>query len=183
MDPNFWRTASYILVFVGTGLVLTGSIGTWYFGKLSEETAPYRQPIRSVSATVEVFVESAAEISTNYVTQGGLLAFGIASTPFLVTSSSQCTGIQQGDNRVLYRGIFQMDATDQAVGQSVYKLQESEYIQIQFQPIPSDAHVLGGLAVVTINSAVRLEFTIPDQVIEDGRILIRDLALAFSDFR
>ena len=32
MDPFLWRTISYVVVFLGTALVLAGSVGTWYFG-------------------------------------------------------------------------------------------------------------------------------------------------------
>jgi len=50
MDPEYWKTTSYVVVFVGTSLVLAGSIGTWYFGNLAEKQAPFTRPIRTASS-------------------------------------------------------------------------------------------------------------------------------------
>lgn len=132
MDPFTWRTVSYVVVFVGTALVLAGSIGTWYFGNLAEQVAPFRQPIRTASSTVELIVESSDQVNTTYMDSGGLLAFGRGSTPLLMTAATESVARQMGGNRVLWRGVFQMDAGDSAVGQQVNRLREAEYVQIEF---------------------------------------------------
>ncbi len=76
-----------------------------------------------------------------------------------------------------------MDAGDSAVGRTVNLLREAEYVHIKFMLMPKDAHVLEGLAIVTINSAVRVEIQVPEQSVREGRILVRDLEDAFRDFR
>ena len=84
---------------------------------------------------------------------------------------------------MLFRGVFDMDATDRAVGRPVSDLRQAEFVEIEFRQMPREAHVLGGRAVVTLNSAVRIEFDIPEQDIRDGRIFVRNLAPAFRNFR
>lgn len=183
MDPFFWRTISYVVVFIGTALVLVGSIGTWYFGSLAERVAPFRQPVRSASSTVELVVESPEQVNTNYMDRGGLLAFGRGNAALLVTAATESTARQLGRDRVLWRGVFQMDAGDSAVGQPVSRLRDAEYVQIEFAQMAKDAHVLEGRAIVTINSAVRLEIQVPEQTAQDGRIVVRNLADVFREFR
>jgi hypothetical protein len=62
-------------------------------------------------------------------------------------------------------------------------LRNAEFVQIEFFPMPKDAHVLEGRAVVTVNSAVRIEIKIPKQDLRDGKILVRDLGLSFQSFK
>lgn len=183
MDPFFWRTLSYIVVFIGTALVLAGSIGTWYFGNRVEAVAPFRQAVRTVSSTVELVVESPEQINTNYMDRGGLLAFSCGTTPLLITAATESTARQLGGNRVLWRGVFQMDAGDGAVGQPVSRLREAEFVHIEFVNMAKDAHILEGRAIVTVNSAVRLEVPVPEQRAQDGRVVVRDLADVFRDFQ
>jgi hypothetical protein len=183
MDPLWCRTVSYIMVFIGTGLVLFGSVGTWYFGNLVEQVAPYRAPIRSASSTVEVFIKSIDPYNNMYMDKGGYLALGKGSEALLTTGASQCLGKQQNDGRVLFRGVFEMDATDRSVGRPVYELRQADFAQIEFFPMPKNAHVLEGRAVLTINSAVRIELNVPEQDAQDGKIFVRDIAGAFAEFR
>ena len=183
MDPLLWRTASYVVVFFGTALVLVGSVGTWYFGNLVEAVAPFRAPIRSASATVEVFIRTDTPYDNFYMDRGGYLAFGKGTSALLTTSATQCLGKQQGNNRALIRGVFEMDATDAAVGQPVQSLRDTEFVQIEFLPMPKNAHVLEGRAVITVNSAVRIEVSIPEQDIQEGKILVRNLSSVFQDFK
>jgi hypothetical protein len=183
MDPLWWRTASYAVVFVGTALVLAGSVGTWYFGSLVEQVAPYRQPIRSASATVEVFIRSDEPEDDFFMDSGGYLAFSKGSQQLLTTASAQCLVKQMGGGRLLFRGVFEMDATDPAVGRPVSALRQAEFAEVTFEPMPPNAHVLEGRAVVTINSAVRFELAIPEQDAKNGLLFVRDLTSAFADFR
>lgn len=182
MDAAWWRTISYVVVFAGTLFVLAGSIGTWYFGNLAEAVAPFAAPIRA-SATVEVFIRSDTALDTTYMDRGGYLVLGNGSDALLTTGDTQCSAKQLGDGRVLYRGVFQMDATDAAVGKPVRSLANAGFAQIEFLPMPKDAHVLQGHAFVTVNNAVRFEMSIPEQDIQDGKIFVRGLTNVFKDFR
>jgi len=130
LDPFFWRTASYVAVFVGTALVLLGSVGTWHFGNEAERAAPYRQPVRSATSTVEVLIRSDESFDNFFMDRGGYLVFGKGNQALLTTGGSQCLGKQLGGGRVIFRGVFEMDATDPAIGKPVAGLQEAEYVQI-----------------------------------------------------
>ncbi len=182
MDPVWWRSASYVIVFFGTSLVLAGSVGTWYFGNRVEAVAIYRAPLHSATSTVEVFIRSGEAYDNFFIDRGGYLAFGRGTDALLTTSAAQCHAKQTGNHRAIFRGVFTMDATDPAVGRPVLELRNAEFVQIEFLPMPKDAHVLEGRAVITINSAVRLELTIPEQQIKDGKIVIRNLHDAFKAF-
>jgi len=45
MDPYLWRNISYVASFMGAALVLFGTVGTIYFGRLVEAIAPYNKII------------------------------------------------------------------------------------------------------------------------------------------
>lgn len=182
MDAVSLRTVSYIVTFVGTGLTLFGGIGSWYFSNIVEKVTPFRQPIRSATATVEIFIRSDDAINTTFMDRGGYFAFGMGDKPLLIASASQCIAKQQGGTRLLYRGIFNMDAKDSAVGYQVSDLRQAKFAQVEFLPMPKNAHVLGGQVFVTVNSAIRMELPVPVQDIKDGKIYIRDIASAFKDF-
>ena len=184
MDPGIGRTISYIIVFLGTALVLTGSIGTWYFGKRLEVVGPYRQPIRTVTSTVEVAIISGENINTRYMDTGSFIAFCKGKESLLVMSSTECTAKQTGKGEIIYRAIFNMDATDPAVGKPVNFLKKAaEYVQIKFLPMPEKAKVSGGKAICTFNNEVRAEITVPLQEATKGLIFVRNLETVFSEFK
>lgn len=182
MDAYLWRTISYVAVFIGTALVLVGSVGTWYFGKRLEAIAPYKQPIRTATATVEAIIESNKALNTHYIDRGGYIIFGKGKESLLVMSSDNCYAKQTGENKILYRGVFNMDATDRAVGKPLYFLKETEYVQVIFLPMPKESKVLAGKAICTFNSIVQIEITIPPQKTIEGRFFARDLANVLSEF-
>jgi hypothetical protein len=201
MNPDLWRTISYIfifsgtslvlistwrfgkrIIFLGTSLVLIGTIGTWYFGERLDYVAPYKQPIRTATATVEVTILSDKKVSTTYGTSGGYIAFCKGEEALLVMSSNQCMAWQTGKGKVIYRTVFNMDAVDSAVGKPIYYLKESEYAQINFRPMSKESKILEGKAICTFNNIVRIEITIPSQEIENGLIFASDLENVFSEF-
>lgn len=195
MDPITWRTISHIAVFLGSGLALVGGIGTWYFGNQVEKIIPFRQPINAVSATVEIVVNSDEQINTHFMDRGGYLIFAKGQKAMLTVFSQDSWARQLGGNRVLYRGIFNMDVNDSAAGKSVNKLAETEYVQIFFHTIPKGKKVLSGKAVCTINNEIRVEIDIPEQMpeqvqeaeaskkVNNNLILVRDLKSVFKDFK
>lgn len=194
MDPIVWKTMSQIAVFLGSGLALLGGIGTWYFGGQIEKIIPYRQPINTASATVEVFVASDEQINTHYMDRGGYLIFAKGQEKLLEISSQDSWARQIGEGRVLYKGIFNMDANDSSAGKPVNRLANSKYVQIFFHNIPKDKKVLSGKAICTINNDIRFEITIPEQMptqiredkagqrLDTSLIFVRDLKDVFVNF-
>jgi len=100
----------------------------------------------------------------------------------LLVSSQNSWARQLGDGRVLYKGIFNMDVGDVAVGKPVNYLSEADYALIFFHQLPKEKKVLSGKAVCTVNNDVRFEINIPEQKPQGGLIIIGDLSEAFSNF-
>lgn len=141
----------------------------------AEKLNPAAQPIRTGTVTIEVVAESTESIDTTFMDRGGYVAFGRGSDALLTLSDTQCRAVQNGQGEVVWRGVFNMDATDPSVGKAVRFLLDAEYLQVNFAPLPPKSKIKRGLAVVTINSAVRLEIPIPEQQMSDDRIFARDL--------
>jgi hypothetical protein len=139
---------------------------------------PKQQPIASATASVQVTIESDQPVNSHFMDRGGAAAFVRGATPLLITQSIDCFGNQTGQGRVVYHGVFSMQADDPAVGKQTLTLQDAEYIQCEFTPMPDDAHVISGKVVFTINGVFRLEFDIPPQTAVGKRIFVRDLSSA-----
>ncbi len=184
MDPYLWRTVSYWVLLLGCGLVLAGTLGTWYFGNRVEEVAPYRQAIRTAAATLEVLIRTDEPFNNYFMDRGGYLAFGRGSEPILTTGAMQCRAQQQGDGRALFRGVFTMDAADRAVGRPVAELRRAEFVEMKFLPMPVPGQIIQGRAIITINSVVQLEIAIPEQITDaEGRFFVRNMEPIFAGFK
>lgn len=182
MDYILLRNICTIIAIVGTGFGFVGGIGSYVFQNLSEKVAPFIQPIRTASATVEVVIESDADINANFMDSGGYLTLAKDHKPLIITASTQSIGKKIGDKEVMYRGVFNMDASDSAVGQQIKYLQDADITQIVFFQIPKNSTVIRGNAILTINSEFRLEIKIPKQTMINEFILVNDLKKTFSIF-
>ena len=145
-----------------------------------QELDPLHQTIKAATATVEVFIASGDAINTHYMDSGGYLAFAKGQDALMVVTSLDCFGIQQGGNRLLYRGVFTLDATSSIIGKPISTLKDAEYVQIGFKPMAQKQQVLQGRAIVTVNDSVRLEFQVPAQQMTQDFIVIRDIASALA---
>lgn len=146
----------------------------------SESANPYRQTIHTATVTVEVKVESSEEIGAHYMDRGGYFAFVKGSDALMVMRSTDSFAKQIGNGQVVYRGVFNLDATHNSIGKPINILKNTEYIQMGFAPMPKKMKVLGGKAICTINSNVRLEFDIPPQQMDDDFIANRKVAGVLS---
>ncbi len=182
MDPNFGKNIFFTIGLVGAILALVGYLGTWYFGQQVEAIAPYMQKIRTATATVEVSILSEEKIYTNYMDRGGYIAFKKNNQTLLTMSSTKCTAKQTGEGKVIYSAIFDMYAKDKAVGKPVNFIKNSDYIQIEFVPMPEKSKVLSGEAICTFNNNVRIEITILPQEIKEKIISVSDLKDVFLEF-
>ncbi len=146
-------------------------------------TNPYEQPIHSGSSTVEVVIQSDKEINTNFMDQGGYIAFGVKGKPIMVMASTSCIGVTTGKNQVTYRGVFNLDAADVAIGKIINTLKETEFVQIGFKPMPEQSLILDGKAICTINGIVRFEMKIPQQTMAKDFMIISNLKEVFNSFK
>lgn len=183
MDPFIGKTIGYIFLICGLSLGIIGTYFTWHFGKRVEEIKPYRQPIRSATSTVEIIIESDKKINTTYMDRGGYIVFGKGNEALIGMASTQCRAKQMGGSKVLYRGIFNMDAKDRAVGKPLNHLQETEYVQINFVPMPKEANIISGEAICTFNNLIQIKIAIPSQKTKNGLIFARHIYKVFSEFK
>jgi hypothetical protein len=149
----------------------------------AEGLDPLRQTIKTASATVEVIIASSEAKNDHYMDSGGYLAFGKGEEALMILNSMDCFAFQQGLERVLYRGVFNLDATSPIVGKSIGILKGAEYLQIGFKPMPPKQRILGGRAVVTVNSTVRLEFDVPPQEMSSDFVLVRPIASGLATLK
>jgi len=133
---------------------------------------PAAQPIRTGTVTVEVVAESTEDIDTNFMDRGGYLAFCRGQDVLMMFAATESLARQTGHGEVVWRGIFNLDVTDRSVGKPVRFLRESEYVQVGFAKLSPKSRIRRGMAVVTINSAVRLEIPVPEQQMVEDRILV-----------
>ena len=143
--------------------------------KKVEASDPVLQPIRAAKATVELQVESDDQVSTMFIA-GGHFVLARGKNPILIIAGDGATAKQLGNSRVLWRAVWNMDASDRAVGKQVKSLKEAEYCQINFQSMPKDSKIINGSVRLTINNDVQLDFVIPRQKASGDKIFIRDIS-------
>jgi hypothetical protein len=148
--------------------------------KKVQASDPVLQPIRAAKATVELQVESDDQVNTTYIDRGGYFMLGKGNKPILVAAGREAIAKQLGNSRVLWRAVWNMDASDQAVGKQVKALKEAEFCQITFLMMPKNSKIIDGSVRLTINNEVQLDFAIPRQQATEDRIIIRDISRILS---
>ncbi len=141
------------------------------------------QPIRAAKATIELQAESDDQVNTTYADRGGYFALARGTTPMLVAAGREADARQLGNRRVLWRAVWNMDTSDQAVGKRVKSLRDAEYCQITFLMMPKKSKILNGSVRLTINNEVQLDFAIPPQHAVEDRIFIRDISKVLSSLQ
>lgn len=144
---------------------------------------PAAQPVRTGTITVEVVAESTDQVNATFRDRGGYAAFGRGTEVLMVLAATESRAKQTGQGEVVWRGVFNMDATDPSVGKPVRFLQEAEYLQIGFTQMPPRSKIKRGLAVVTINSSVRLEIPVPEQQMMEDKIMVTQTSRFLGDLR
>ncbi len=148
--------------------------------KVKNYINPFKKPIASASANVEVTIKSEEQVNVNHAFRGGFLAFVKNRKSLLLTSDTKSTERQNGKGEVVYKGNFQIKPEKSAIGKPVEILQESNLIQIKFDVIPENSSVLKGNASVVINGELRLDFEILPQQMKGEYIFIHDIKNKFQ---
>ena len=161
----------------GLTLVALIILVAWYLMQSSQRDIACDQPIRTGTATIEITVASDEDVNTTYLDSGAYVAFGKGGESLLMMSSRQCTAKQTGDGQIIYRAIVNMDVSDPAFGKSVRSLEEAEYIQISFLPMPEQSQLLAGKVTSILNGEAVLAMSIPAQETTNGKIFVRGLGL------
>lgn len=164
---------------LASGLILVAFIVfvVLYLTRSSQRGNACDLPLRTATATVEVTIASSEDINTTYMTAGAYVAFGKGNQSLLVMKSKECTAKQTGNEQVAYRAVANMDVSDAAFGEPVRSLEEAEYIQISFLPMPKQSQVTEGKITCIFNGGTLLEMSIPAQETTEGKIFVRGLSL------
>jgi hypothetical protein len=146
---------------------------------------PYRQPLRTGEAHIEVVVEP------NGVIGGGLKRFGGAGISLLKELEEpslllMINGLAEGkpmeNGQVLFRVELKLDtAKDKSINKPICNLlAETKYVVIWFEKLPPKSRVRGGQVIFTFNSFVRVWIPIPPQTMESDAIIIQDVQEFFQ---
>lgn len=127
----------------------------------AEGLEPLRQPIQTATANVEIIVASNLGAGTrHWPMTGGALAFLSEQEVIMQLEANASRADEEGGGRAKYRAVFSLDATNPTVGKSIAILRGTHSVQIHFNKMEPNQRVFGGRAVVVINNAVKLDFTI-----------------------
>jgi hypothetical protein len=167
---------AYTLV-SGLALIALVILVTLYLVKSPQKDNKCDQPITTATATIEVTVASDEDINTTYIASSAYLAFGKGSELLLMMSSRQCSAKQTGNGQVVYRAVVNMEVSDAAFGKPMRFLEEAEYIQLSFLPMPEQSRVVTGKITGIFNGETVLEMSIPAQETTVGKIFVRSPGL------
>jgi hypothetical protein len=161
-----------IIVCLVLGCALWG-----YWTSLFREPDPYLQPLRTCTATVEIFVRS----DWNGEGQGlggdcGDVMLATKDIPILVMTASTSNSKQIGNHEARYRATsFSFAATDKSVGHPVSHLLEAEHALVRVASIPDKSQVTHGTVTFAFNDSILVKIPIPPQVTEQDTVTINDV--------
>jgi hypothetical protein len=117
---------------------------------------PDAQTVMTAQATVDIFVKSSENVSGYDLGSGGyMLLSNKGNVILLLMYAPEDQRNQQGNGRVRYTGVFNMDATSVFAKNTIGVIKQADYAQI----------LEGGIATVIINSNVRFDIPIPPQTV------------------
>ena len=148
--------------------------------ELKNYVDPFKKPIASATAHVEVTIKSEEQVDTTYMNEGGYLAFVKNRQSLLLTSNTRSVARQNGKGEVVYKADFQIQDDYSAIGKPVEILKAFDLIQIMFNKIPEKSDVVKGKASVVINGDMRFEFEILPQKMQNEKILIHNVKDKFE---
>jgi hypothetical protein len=182
MGLNTWKNIFFWFQIGGIVLALAAAVGNRIVAKRIEAVSPYFQKIKTASATVEIYIDSSEDVNNHFMDRGGYLALLKDNKQFFGVSSTDSNEFQQGNNTVLYRGIFSLDVSYPGFDLSIQELQLADSAEIKFLMIPEQCRVIKGRAIIIINGSIQLDIQVPPQNINNGVIAIPDINYIFLNF-
>jgi hypothetical protein len=130
---------------------------------------PDVQTIRTATATVNIIAKSDENVHGYDLGSGGYMTLVTKdNVVLLLTYAAEDQRNQQGNGRVRYTGVFNMDATSIFAKNTIAVLKQADYAQIGFSIMPKDTEILeGSNATIIINSNIRFDIPIPPQTVTD----------------
>lgn len=142
----------------------------------AEKLNPTAQPIHSGSAIIEMLVTTDQKYGNHFMDSGAYAAICHGPEPMLIMKSGDSYAIQNGDGEVKWRAVLSLDLADPSMGKPIRHLKDADFVQLAFGQLPEGSIVKSGSLVITLNSAVRIEFAIPAQKVAEKIFFIREMA-------
>lgn len=145
-------------------------------------TSPYKQPLRTGEANIEVTVEP------NGLMSGGLRSFGGLGRVLLVKDGNNIILEMNGpaareqieSDQVNFWVRPRLYLKANSINKPIYQITEAETAIIWFEKLPPKSKVVKGEVVFTFNSSIRVEIPIPSQTMKDDVIIIQDIQKYFE---
>jgi hypothetical protein len=148
--------------------------------KAENQTDPYEQPLRTGTATIVVKMEpntASLELFPN-----GYLLF-VKDQEVLLRMDAPADRIYGAikNNQCLYKAIFELDQTSQAIDNPISHLLQNASIEIYLNSIPSKSKVADGNAIFIFNDSVPpIKMPISPQTMDGNAIIIKDIQKYFK---
>jgi hypothetical protein len=136
---------------------------------------PIAQIIHTGSAAIELIEESNDPKNNHFMDSGAFAAFGENADSLMIMRSLDSFAAQTGNHEVVWRAVLSLDLADKSVGKAIRHLRDAEYIQMGFGPLKSGSKIKSGFLTITLNSAVRLQASIPKQEVINDSFFVRDM--------
>jgi hypothetical protein len=147
---------------------------------------PFRQPIVSATAIMQLAVKSDKEIRQQVHGGGGaFLVFAKGGDQLLRAGSDEYSAIQTGKGQIHYTSTLTMSPNSLVLGHPVSFLQNVESIKLTFRGkgMEENGEILSGRVLCIINSSTPLVFAIPRQTIQGKEITISDIREVFQSLK
>ncbi len=142
-------------------------------------TDPYKQPLRTGTATVVVGLEpnsvSLVQYPSGYIQfmKGQEVLLGMKVSPANIYTKIV-------NNQTFCNATFELDQTCKSVGNPICHLTKTEFAEISLNIIPAKSRITDGYAIFTFNSSVRIVIPIPSQIMDGNTIMIQDIQKYFK---
>jgi hypothetical protein len=146
---------------------------------------PFRQPIVSATATMQLAVKSDKEIRRQVHGGGAVLVFAKGEEQLLRAGSDEYSAVQTGKGQIHYTSTLTMSPNSPVLGHPVSFLQNVESIKLTFRGMgmEENGEILYGRVLCIVNSSTPLVFAIPTQTIQGKEITIPDIREVFQSLK
>jgi hypothetical protein len=148
--------------------------------KMSRE--PSAGSLRTATAEVDVTIEIPADEKLRDDT-GGYFSIAIRTQPIITPFGEQSEVVHIGNRRSRWTAVWNLDPADPVIGSSLGNLLHGDNCQIHFNGVPDQFKAISGKVTLTLNGKTNLHFTVPEQTVSNGQIIIPNIAAALDAIR
>ena len=171
----FWH---YFISGIVTFLIIVPAWNKWI--SIFPTIDPYKQPLRTGKANIEVIAEPSSVI-------GGMRSFaGLGSVALvkeddvILEMNAVAARQQLQNNEVRFFARPELDLKDQSNNKQICKIAEAETAIVFFEKLPPKSKILTGEVVLTFNNSIYILIPIPPQTMENDIIIIQDIQKYFK---